>query len=151
MIIIKKKYVIWLALILVGVVVLIFMRWNDYREKELVDVLDTDEIEEFIFLHANTDNAVLFEEMEVEDPEAMEDLIDFFGQYRVKKVGPRNFSTEYPDEQFSFQINYQDERNTIDSMIERDVLLHDMDQYTIINGPLDYGWIESFMEKQNLN
>ncbi|WP_422122315.1 hypothetical protein DHX103_10925 [Planococcus sp. X10-3] len=112
-----------MALILVAGVVLIFRRWNDYREKEMVAVLDTEEIEEFIFLQANTENAVLFEQRAVEDP----------------------------DEQFSFQINYQDERISIPSMIERDVLLFDMDQFTITNGPLDYGWIESFLEEHNLD
>lgn len=137
-----------LVLILVIGIVLLVMRWNDYREKDLVDVLDAEEIEQFIYLEPNTENAVLFQEAVFEDPETIKELVDFLGQYKVKKEGESNFSTRYPDEQFHFRLEYTDERITVPSMIERNILLFHSNQYTITNGPVDYSWIEAFLAKQ---
>lgn len=144
----KRKAGSLLVLILVIGIVLLVMRWNDYREKDLVDVLDAEEIEQFIYLEPNTETAVLFEETAFGDPETIKEVMDFFGHYKVKKEGERNFSTRYPDEQFHFQLEYTDERITVPSMIERDVLLFHNDRYAITNGPVDYSWIEAFLAKQ---
>lgn len=147
--IIKKKYVYVLLLIVAVGLVLAIMRWNDYREKELVDVLDWEDIEEFVYLEPNPDGPLHYEEIPVAVPEKMEELKDFLSQYQVKKIGYRQFTTEHPDEQFHFQPTYADERITIPSMIEWDVLLIDDYQYTITNGPVDYGWVEDFFEIEN--
>lgn len=144
----KRKTGSLLVLILVVGVVLSLMRWNDYREKDLVDVLEAEEIEQFIYLEPNTETAVLFQETAFGDPETIKEVMDFLGQYKVKKEGERNFSTKYPDEQFHFQLEYTDERITVPSMIERDVLLFHKDRYAITNGPVDYSWIEAFLAKQ---
>ena len=144
----KRKVGSLLVLILVIGIVLLVMRWNDYREKDLVDVLDAEEIKQFIYLEPNTETAVLFQETVFEDPETIKEVMDFLGQYKVKKEGGRNFSTRYPDEQFHFRLEYTDERITVPSMIERDVLLFHNDRYAITNGPVDYSWIEAFSAKQ---
>lgn len=144
----KRKAGSLLVLILVIGIVLLVVRWNDYREKNLVDVLEAEEIEQFIYLEPNTETAVLFQETAFEDPETIKEVMDFFGQYKVKKEGGSNFSTRYPDEQFHFILEYTDERITVPSMIERDVLLFHNNQYTITNGPVDYRWIEAFLAKQ---
>ncbi|WP_281864199.1 hypothetical protein, partial [Planomicrobium okeanokoites] len=128
--------------------VLLFMRWNDYREKDLVEVLDAEEIAHFIYLEPNTESAVLFQETAFEDPETIKEVLDFLGQYKVKKEGESHFSTRYPEEQFNFMLEYTDERITVPSMIERDVLLFHNNQYSITNGPVDYGWIEAFLAKR---
>ena len=39
-------------------------------------------------------------------------------------------------------------RSTMPSLIERDVLLNDMYQYEITNGPVDYEWLEEFLERR---
>jgi hypothetical protein len=120
------------------------MCWNDYREKDLVDVLQAEKIEEILY---SFDDASLLDES-VTNQESIEKLKNFLSRYRVKKEGPKNFTTQYPDEQFSFQLVYEDGRSTLPSMIEGDVLLLDHDQYTIINGPVDYDWIERFFSEQ---
>lgn len=120
------------------------MRWNDYREKDLVEVLQAEKIEEILY---SLDDASLLDES-VTNQESIEKLKDFLSRYRVKKEGPKNFTTQYPHEQFSFQLIYEDGRSTLPSMIEGDVLLLDHDQYTIINGPVDYDWIERFFSEQ---
>lgn len=144
----KREIGSLLVLILVVGVVLLVMRWNDSREKDLVEVLDAEEIKQFVYLESNTETAVLFQESAIEDPETIKEMMEFFGQYKVKKEGERNFSTRYPDEQFHFQLEYTDGRITVPSMIERDVLLFQNDRYAITNGPVDYSWIEAFLAKQ---
>ena len=147
--IIKKKYGYLLALILVVGLVMVFMRWNEYREKELVDVVDWEDLEEFVYLETTEDSPLLFDETPINDPEAMKELLDFFGQYKVKKLQDEHFSAKYPDEQFHFRLTYTDERITVPSMIERDVLLFHLEEYTITNGPVDYAWLEDFFEIEN--
>lgn len=147
--IIKKKNRYVVALIIVGGLIFSFMRWNDYREKDLVEVIDAEEIVEFHFADRTEEYHGVDFNGKVTDPKSLQELADFFSQYRVKKEGGRNFSTKVPEEQFSFQVFYEDERITIPSLIERDILLFDMDQYTIVNGPVDYAWLEGFMERHN--
>lgn len=147
--IIKKKNRYVVALIIVGGLIFSFMRWNDYREKDLVEVIDAEEIVEFHFADRTEEYHGVDFNGKVTDPKSLQELADFFSQYRVKKEGGRNFSTKVPEEQFSFLIFYEDERITIPSLIERDILLFDMDQYTIVNGPVDYAWLEGFMERHN--
>ncbi|MFJ7677093.1 hypothetical protein ACIQXQ_03490 [Peribacillus sp. NPDC097198] len=141
------RYVYLMAIILVVALLFIVIRWNDYREKELVDVLDAGEIEEVLYRKLPLENDVVDFNRTVNNPESIQELVDFFSQYKVKKIGIRNFTSKYPDEQFIFQLEYADERITIPSLIERDVVLVDEEQYIITNGPIDYKWIEDFIEK----
>ncbi|HSJ39144.1 MAG TPA: hypothetical protein VK945_13130 [Planococcus sp. (in: firmicutes)] len=145
MTIIEKKHWYLLALILVAGILLIGVRWDDYREKNLVDVIDAEEI--IAVLYSEDDPMVL--DQEISDKESIQELIDFFAQYRVEKEGPLNFTSKHTSEQFSFQFIYADERITTPSLIERDVFLINQEQYTITNGPADYKWFENFIDEQN--
>lgn len=149
MINIKKKYGYLSALIIVGLLVFSFLRWNDYREKDLVEVLDVDEMVEFRYADQTEEYVGLEFNGIVKDQESLQELTNFLSQYRVKKEGERNFETKYPDEQFNFLVSYEDDRITTSSLIERDVFLFDMDSYKIVNGPVDYAWLEDFMERRN--
>lgn len=122
-------------------------RWNDYREKELVDVLDGEEIDKVMFNESPFDNRLAFNRT-ISDTDSIQEFVDFLSQYQVKKIGTRDFSSKYPNEQFSFQTEYKDERLTLPSLIERNTVLVDHEQYVITNGPIDYKWIEDFKDKQ---
>lgn len=145
---VKKKYSYLLALIAVGILVFSFLRWDDYREKDLVEVLDAEDIVEFRYTDRTEDYSTDTYNGIVKDQESLQELAEFLSQYRVKKEGGRDFYMKYPDEQFTFHTFYEDDRITIPSLIERDVFLFDMDQYKIVNGPVDYAWLEDFMERQ---
>ena len=143
----KKKYLYWLgAILLIALLVLVY-RWNDYREKEMTDVLDAEEVDELLYTMFPSEDEVGFFNRSITDPSSIKELTDFFGQYKVKKIGARSFSPEYPDEQFSFQLEYTDDRITMSSLIERDVLLVEHEQYAITNGPVDYNWIQDYLGK----
>ena len=50
-------------------------------------------------------------------------------------------------EKISFQSEYKDERITLPSLLERDTVLADHDQYVITNGQFNYKWMEGFKAK----
>ena len=147
MIKIKKKYVY--LLVIIGVIILFVMinRWNDYREKKLVDVLDAEKIEDVLYRELSFEDE--FDDNEfnrtISNSDSLQELVEFLSQYKVKKIGPRNFTSIYPDEQFSFEFQYVDNRNTMSSLI--DVALIGFNQYIITNGPFDYEWIVDFIER----
>lgn len=141
----KKK-----NLSILSVAILLFlmygvMNWHAYREKNMIDVLDTTHIEKIYVKHLPIKDGMAYNR-QITDKASLQDLIDFLSQYKVKKVGDRDFVSEYPDEQFQFLPYYEDERITLPSLIERDVLLHDHYQYEITNGPIDDEWLEDFIK-----
>lgn len=126
----------------------LWLRWNDYRDKALVDVLDAGAIEEIAFRKFPLDDTEQFNRF-VSNPESIQELFEFFDQYEVKKTGRRNFTSQYPDEQVVFQLDYTDDRVALPSLIERDVVLVGDDQYKVLNGPIDFQWIDEFINKLN--
>ena len=142
--IIKNKYVYVLVIVVALGFVFGILRWNDNREKELVDVLEADKIVEIRY---GIDDVIIIDI--INDEKSIQELLEFFSQYRVKKDGPRNFTSEFPDEQFSFTFEYEDERFTLPTLFERDFVLIENDQYRITNGPIDYKRIEDFLKKIN--
>lgn len=133
---------------LLAVLVFTSIRMNNYQVKELVDVLDVEEIEEVSYRKQSLDDAEQLNHI-VNNPESIQELIGFFHQYKVKKIGTKKITSKYTDEQFVFQLEYVDERITLPSLIENDVVLIGEDQYMIVNGPVDYQWIEDFIEKSD--
>ncbi|WP_144475585.1 hypothetical protein [Cytobacillus oceanisediminis] len=136
------------TLIVIIVVLLIYgiNRWYDYREKNLAEILDANKVTAVYF------NIRPFEEdkafnRKIVNETSIKVLTEFFSLYTVKKTGSRNFLSKYPEEQFTFQLEYSDQRITVPNLIERDVALIGMDQYDIINEPIDYKWLEDYLAK----
>lgn len=148
MIKIKKKHFYLLVLIVV-IILFVIIRWNDYREKKLINVLDAGKIEEVFYKKLPFENEFDGYEFNrtISNSESIQELVEFLSQYKVKKIGTRDFSSIYPDEQFQFELEYIDDRNTMSSVIERDVALIGYNQYIITNGPFNYEWIEDFIER----
>ncbi len=143
---IKSKFVYVITIIVAAGLVFLWIRWNDYRVKELVDVLDAGDIDEIAFRKFPLDETEQFNQI-VNNPESIQQLVEFFDQYEVKKTGIRNFTSQYPDEQVVFQLDYTDDRVALPSLIERDVVLVGEEQYKILNGPIDFQWIDEFINQ----
>lgn len=141
-----RKYFYFLSVLIIGITLL--ARWDEYREKNLTEVLDSHQIEKVFYTKLPIESDRRLYNREIADEAAILELFSFLSQYKVAKIGDRNFYTEYPDEQFQFQLVYKDDRITMPSLIERDVLLNDMFQYEITNGPVDYEWLEEFLERR---
>lgn len=140
----KKRTYLLLTVVIIGGL-FGFMRWDEYREKDLVEAIEVEEIVEIRYGH---DDNMTFDKI-LNDEQSIQDLVSFFSDYRVKKEGSRDFTSEHPGEQFIIHLEYEDERITIPILIERNVILIELDQYRIINGPIDSEWMEEFLEKQN--
>lgn len=139
----KKTYVYVLLTGLVFVLLISSYKWNGYRERALVDVLEAGKITEIHFNVPPFDDSIIYNTA-VKDEESIQELIAFFSRYQVQKKGNENFSSKYPKEQFIFLLRYNDLRMNIPYLIERDVVIVNEDHYTITNGPIDYEWIETF-------
>ncbi|WNF24965.1 hypothetical protein [Mesobacillus jeotgali] len=138
--------------IILSVAILIFFiygvsKWSDYREKNLTDVLDSAHIEKVSFKHLPLKDDMGNYNRQITDDATLQELMNFLSQYKVQKVGDRDFVSEYPDEQFQFQLEYQDNSVTMPSLIERNILLHEMSQYEITNGPVDHEWLRGFLKE----
>ncbi|NKE04182.1 MULTISPECIES: hypothetical protein [Mesobacillus] len=141
----KKKNLTILSIAMLIFFIYGVAKWNDGREKNLRDVLDSAHIEKVYFKRLPIKDEMAYNR-QITDDDSLKELLNFFSQYTVKKVGDRDFFSEYPDEQFQFQLEYKDTRTTMPSLIERDILLHDQYQYEITNGPVDYEWLEDFVK-----
>lgn len=141
-----RKYFYVLSTLILAITFL--ARWDDNREKNLTEVLDSKQIERVLFTQRSLENDMGQYNRKLSDKDAIEELISFLSQYKVIKVGDRNFHSEYPEEQFQFLLKYKDNRITMPALIERDVLLNDMYQYKITNGPFDYEWMEDFLKRK---
>ena len=111
----------------------------------MADVLEADEITAVHFNADPIDEELIYNRT-VRDPESIQEFADFLSQYNVREAGVRNFTPMYPEEQFSFQLDYEDGSATIPALIERNTVLDGDDQFEVINGPVDYSWIEEFKE-----
>ncbi|WP_226674702.1 hypothetical protein [Mesobacillus jeotgali] len=141
----KKKNFYILSIVIFIFLIYGVARWNDYREKNLADLLDTSKIEKIYYNQLPIKDEMAAYNRQLTDGQSIQALITFLSRYKVKKIGDRDFVSEYPDEQF--QLEYEDDRVTMPSIIERDVLLNDMYQYEITNGSVDYEWLEEFLER----
>jgi hypothetical protein len=142
----KNFYIVSIVMLILGIYG--FTKWADYREKNLVDLLDFNKIEKIHYKQLPLMDDMAAYNRQLTDDAAIQELISFLSQYKVKKLGDRDFISAYTEEQFQFQLEYKDDRVTLPSLIERDVLLNDMHQYKIINGPVDYEWLEEFLERK---
>lgn len=143
----KKENFYILSILIFILLIYGVTRWIDYREKNLADLLDTSNIEKIYYNQLPKMDERAAYNRQLTDDQSIQELISFLNQYKVKKIGDRDFVSEYPDEQFQFQLDYEDDRVTMPSLIERNVLLNEMYQYEITNGPVDYEWLEEFLER----
>ncbi len=144
---IAKQIALLAALASVILVFVMGFRWNEYREKQLADVLDAGKIEEVLYINPSKEVAAFQFNEKLNDIQAIDELIGFFSRYGVKKTGEAAFSPEHPSEQFIFQLEYTDGRRTMHSMIEKETVLLGGEQYEILNGPVDYDWLQDFIAK----
>ncbi|CAM3800800.1 hypothetical protein [Mesobacillus thioparans] len=60
--------------------------WNNYREKNLTDVLDSAHIEKVYFKHLPIKDDMAYNR-QITDDDSLQELMDFLSQYKVKKAG----------------------------------------------------------------
>ncbi|MDN4608763.1 hypothetical protein [Sporosarcina highlanderae] len=126
----------------VGVVLL--FSWNvydDHREKGLDDLI-TYKSSKFKAMELN------FSDSRMEDTEPVEELMEFLGRYRVKKMKDTEWDSNVSGEK-GFQVMIYLKGKTTGASIYENRLLsfNHSSYYKVLNGPVDMEWIDAFKEK----
>lgn len=139
-----KKYVLIAALILL---IVIFFTFHKYREQNLGDVLNIDQVERILLTTEERElNGV---EIPKVDQEQIDQLTNFLNQYQVRLTMKEGWISNYPSEQFTLRLVYKNRDFEI-CTFERDVVATTR-IYEIVNAPLDYKWIKEFERILNSN
>lgn len=138
-----KRVALIAALILVGI---IFFTFYMYREQNLGDVLNIEQVDRVLIV---TDNKKRLKDVEIPkiDQEKKDQLTDFLNQYQVKLTMKEGWFSDYPSEQFKLYLVYKNGELELYT-IEREVVATTR-IYEVVNAPLDYKWIQEFERKLN--
>ncbi|QOR67325.1 hypothetical protein IM538_04075 [Cytobacillus suaedae] len=138
-----KRVAMIAVLILVGI---IFFTFYMYREQNLGDVLNIEQVERVLIVtdDKNRPNGV---EIPKIDQEKKDQLIAFLNQYQVKLSMKEGWFSDYPSEQFNLYLVYKNGEPEVFT-IEQEVVAT-TEIYEIVNAPLDYQWIQEFERKLN--
>lgn len=124
--------------------VVLFFLWSvydDHREKGL-DELITYQDDKFKAMEFN------FSDWRIEEKEPVEELLEFLGRYRVKKMKDSEWNGNVSGEKgFQFMV-YMRGKSTGASIYENRILsFNKTSYYKVLNGPIDMEWIEAFEDK----
>ncbi|MDR4885998.1 hypothetical protein RGU12_00370 [Fredinandcohnia sp. QZ13] len=133
-----KKYSFAFLLLLIIVVVLINI--YTYREQNLDELLDMDNVDKF---HIVTEYKDSYEfKLSKIDQEAINKLAAYLNQYKVKLTNKDGWVSNYENERFELYLGYKNGEMEIYTL-ERDVIASNR-VYKVLNAPLDYKWIKEF-------
>ncbi|SOC43877.1 hypothetical protein [Ureibacillus acetophenoni] len=122
---------------------------NDYRERNLVDLI-TYKPAEFYSLGFIKNEVPEYKAYSwfTKDKEPADELMDFLSQYRVKKISEEEFNQGmFSVEKFEFTITHSKANPAIIFAYENVVHIVAGNYYEIENGPIDMEWITSFHAK----
>ena len=138
----KKRY---LAIGLITIIVFFSIKtYSDYREKELNDVIsyNSSEFKSMDFKFQGD------ESWKTNESENVEELIEFLGQYEVKKMRNSWWDGDVSKEK-GFDISIYSKDNRIMASIYENRLLFfgNGDAYKVLNGPIDMDWVQEYNER----
>lgn len=122
---------------------------NDYREKNLVDLVSYKPTD-FLSLGIIVDKSAVPEDKAFEwfakDKEPTDELLEFLGQYRVKKINEEEFNQSL-NKGGEFTISHSKVNPAIALLLENNVHIYVGDYYKVVNGPIDMEWLRNYNEK----
>ena len=126
---------------------------NDYRERDLDDVISYKPTY-FFALGFTKDINQLEEDKGYEwytkDKEPIEELMEFLSQYRVKKISEEKYNEIRNSKiEFEFTITHLKEKPAIVMSHGNSVHVLVGSYYEVVNGPIDMEWIRNYHEKYN--
>lgn len=137
----RKKTVIYLIIIIIGILAIGFLllKYNEYKEKSL-DELFTNV--KSISIVSNNDD----DEWTTDKREAIDELKMFFNQYQVKKIkDPKGIVYS---EEAVFRMNIHTKNKILMVFFDKDCIhIPGIGYYNVLNGPIDKGMIQNFPEK----
>lgn len=123
--------------------------FNDYRERNLVDLISYKPAEfySFGFIKNEVPEYKAYSWF-TKDMEPADELMNFLSQYRAKKISEEEFNQSmFGVEKFEFTITHSKANPAIVFAYENVVHIVAGNYYEIVNGPIDMEWINSFHAK----
>ncbi|TFD99447.1 hypothetical protein [Jeotgalibacillus salarius] len=119
--------------------------YNEYREKNLTNVLDySPEHVEVMLL----DSEVSSVQWEVSHAKAAKELFDFLKQYDVKKMRMTEWDTDVSEEsRFVFTIYTKNDIIGASVYENRLILYNEGEYYSVTNGPVDIEWMADYRDR----
>lgn len=142
--------------IIVVIIIISLKTVNDYRERNLVDLIKYKSTD-FLSLGFTTDgNKVQGNkgyEWFTEDKKPADELLEFLGQYRVKKINEEEFSGNLNKEEifeFNFTISHSKAKPALVWVFGNKIHILSKGYYKVVNGPVEVEWIRRYNEKYNM-
>ena len=134
----RKNFIIFIAIL---ITIPIIVTINDYREKDLDDVIS--------FNSKNFEQLILGNAWTTDKKEHADELIDFLSQYRIKKMKDDEWNGDVSKEKgFSIDI-YLKDKSLGASIYENRVWVYRSGKsYHVVNGPIDIDWIEKKVQEE---
>ncbi len=130
--------------------VFIIFHFYQFREQNLGDVLDINNVEKVYFFEnpkENSDfNTHIIEVIShtIEDEETINKLAEFFKQYQIKASKQEGWVSENASEQFHFSFVYND-GDSAPYIFDRNIVVSS-NIYKVVNDPIDYKWLYELMQ-----
>ncbi|WP_391203462.1 hypothetical protein [Psychrobacillus sp. L4] len=146
----KKKNKIYLILFIVVIAIFSFKYWNDYRERDLEDLIRLKKSDFIGFSFTNSGIPILDDKSDgwgTKDIEPVDELLNFLSQYRVKKQKENFFDTNYKGKRFGFTIHHNKSNPTMVTVEEKYVHIYNGKYYEVVNDTIDMDWLNAYFEK----
>jgi hypothetical protein len=140
----KRRTVILFCIVIVAVALYSYKHWDQYREKSIETVLDTEHNpQEIIFKKSSNDY------WKTEDPETIQELMSFLDKYQIKKSKYYNGGESEWDIDLIWTTNIDNigMKMVNISITDYYVWINFTDQYSVINGPVDVDWLENYFTR----
>lgn len=138
----NRNFKIFISFILITTVsVISFSIYNDYREKTLNEVIH--------FNPNNWEYIMVNDTLKLDKEEHAALFNELFNRYHVKKMSDRDWDSDVSKEHgFSITIFTDKDEIIMASIYEnRMVYYNDGKYYTILDGPIDFAWLDGLYSK----
>lgn len=125
--------------------------FNDYRERNLVDLIGYKSSDYYSLEFTREGSKITeghFFDWFTKDKEPTNELLEFLSQYRVKKINEEKVTANLNNEErVEFYISHSKANPAIIWIRENDVHILVGNYYKVVNGPIDMEWIKNYNEK----
>ena len=140
----KKKSIRYLLFGMIGIALFISLKtFHDYSEKNLDEVIQY-KPNNFISLTIRDKSGDV--EWTTYNKDAVEKLLTFLSNYRVKKISDRAYDDGglSSDKRFEIIIKHSKAANLFALIQEDEVHIYKKGYYQVLNGPIDMHWVKRF-------
>ncbi|MFD1205725.1 MULTISPECIES: hypothetical protein [Sporosarcina] len=146
----KIRGILLIALLIGGAYAMI-QSINDYNEKKFAELLQSADtnFQSLVFSKPQLSDSPS-KTWIVDDPEQVDELLNFLQHYDVKKLKPEEIDIEDDIDQFSISLTDNNGNSMTVIITENLIIQNSMLYYKIVNDDLDMEWIARFFAENQL-